>query len=296
MLSMNRFDIHTEIIPLSETGCFILMDRHKDSFSHPLHVHSEIELNFIEGAAGSRRTVGDSSEEIGDADLILIANPHLSHHWEKRPDNQEQIHEITIQFHPDFLEQKMLDRDQFTPIRDMLNEAHFGLSFSTETIRKIRPHLLELKKKTGFYAVLSLLQILFELSQATNVKKLASQKINALVDYPKNQRLSSILDYLNENYRHEVKLGDVSTMAGMSQVAFCRYFRKNTGKSLIDYLNDIRMGIAGKMLTNPNKAINEICYECGFNNLSNFNRCFKKKKGCTPSEYREDFLRTRQII
>lgn len=293
---MDRFEIFTEITPLSESGCFLVIDRVKDTFSHPPHVHSEYELNFIVGGTGAKRLVGDSTEEINDLDLTLIANPNLYHHWVKHQCKSNEIREITIQFHPEFLDKNLLERAQFHSIREMLEASQRGLSFSHDTIAQIRPELESLKSKKGFYAVLSLLHILYELSQATNVKRLASNRFVGDDHFSENERIRKIIDFLNHNYFKEIKLADVASQISMSEVAFCRYFRKNTGKSLIEYLNDIRTGMASKMLAEPSKPISEICYECGFNNLSNFNRCFKKKKGCTPSEFRENFIRTRQII
>lgn len=293
---MRTTEVLCEVTPLTAENCFILIDRKKSNFNYPTHIHPEFELNFISGASGAHRVVGDSIEEIDDMDLTLIANPHLEHAWIDHHCTATEIHEITIQFHPTLLGDSLLQRTQFKSISVMLEAAQKGISFSRSTITAIRPKLESLASQEGFYAVLNLFSILYELSQATNIKILSSHIFAGKEDSNDSRRIHKVTDFLNKNYDKEIKLADVASLVNMSEVAFCRFFRKRTSKSLIEYLNDIRTGMATKLLADTVKPVSEICFECGFNNLSNFNRCFKKKKGCTPSEFREYFARTRQII
>jgi AraC-type DNA-binding domain-containing proteins len=259
-------------------------------------VHPEYELNFVCGASGAQRVVGDSIEVIDDLDLVLIANKDLEHAWFNHKCQSKSIREITIQMHPELLDDNLLQRTQFHSIQRMLDSAKKGLAFSRETIEKVRPKLEALSDSSGFYSVLDLLAILHELSLATNVKILSSTTFSNTEDNNDSRRINKVTDYLHKNYDKEVKLSDVASLINMSEVAFCRFFRKRTSKSLIEYLNDVRIGMATKELADTAKPISEICYDCGFNNLSNFNRCFKKKKNCSPSEFRRYFSQTRQIV
>jgi AraC-like DNA-binding protein len=111
-----------------------------------------------------------------------------------------------------------------------------------------------------------------------------------------SRRVLKVKDYISKNYMNEIRLTDVASLAGMSPSAFSRFFKLHTGRNLSDYIIDMRLGYASRMLVDSTHSIAEIGYGCGFNNLSNFNRIFKKKKGCSPSEFRENYHKTRIIV
>ena len=115
-------------------------------------------------------------------------------------------------------------------------------------------------------------------------------------DSSESRRIQKVINYLHENYQKEIRLIDVAKHVNMSEVSFSRFMKKRTGKNYIEYLNDLRLGIASRHLVDTTKTIAEISYECGFNNLSNFNRIFKKRKGVTPKEFRENYSKMRVLI
>lgn len=293
---MKRNEILREITPLTNENCFIIMNRVKKEFNYPSHIHPEFEINFIENGAGAQRVVGDSIEEIEHYDLCLIANPNLEHTWLTHNCTSQNIKEITIQFHPELFDNSLLSRTQFKPIKKMFDEAKKGLSFSKSTIEMIKPKLEDLSQKKGFYSVVELLTILYEMALSTNIKVLSSNVFACNEENSDSRRINKVTDYINKNYDQDIKLSDAASLINMSEVAFCRFFKKRTSKSFIEYLNNVRTSVATKLLADTAKPISEICYQCGFNNISNFNRCFKKKKGCTPTEFRDYFIKTRQII
>ena len=154
-----------EITPLSDKDCFYIAERYKTEFTYPIHNHPEFELNFIEQAAGVRRIVGDSSEVIGDYDLVLITGKDLEHVWEQNDCHSRQIREITIQFSSDLFFKSFINKNQFDSIRRMLEKAQKGLYFPMSAILKVYPLLDTLaSEKEGFYAVIKFLSILYELS------------------------------------------------------------------------------------------------------------------------------------
>ena len=156
-----------EITPLSERDCFYIADRHKSCFDYPIHCHPEYELNYIECGAGVRRTVGDSTEDIGDLDMVLIAGSELEHVWEQGTCHGTDIREITIQFTADILPDALLRRNQFDSIRRMLARAQCGLAFPVPTIMRVYAKLDALiTHQKGFRAVLEFFEILYELSLA----------------------------------------------------------------------------------------------------------------------------------
>lgn len=286
-----------EITPLSDSDCFYLADRHKSSFDFPIHCHPEFELNFIGNAAGVRRTVGDSSETIGDYDLVLITSPNLEHVWEQGECHSTNIREITIQFTSDVLPESLLNKNQFHSIRQMLERARLGLAFSGLTIMKIYGRLDELtRQQHGFHAVLSFLELLYDLSLADDSRTLSSSSFAHVKASSESRRVNKVQQYIASHFREDVRLEQVAELAGMTPVAFSRFFHQRTGRTLSDYIIEIRLGFASRMLIDTTMTAAEICYDSGFNTLSNFNRLFRKHKGCSPTEFRENFNKKKIII
>ena len=289
--------IITEITPLSDKDCFYIADRLKSEFTYPIHSHSEFELNYVENAKGVRRIIGDSVEVIGDYDLTLVAGDKLEHVWEQYQCTSRNIREITIQFSSELFFGNLLNKNQFDSIRKMFENAKQGVSFPMEAIMKIYPQLDTLASETnGFYAVIKFMTILYELSMSDNSRILSSSSFANIDDSSDSRRISKVHDYINIHFKEPIRLEDLASIAGMSSVSFIRFIKLRTGKTITDYLIEIRLGYASRLLVDTTNSISEICYECGFNNLSNFNRIFKKKKDCSPKEFRENYRKTKQII
>lgn len=285
-----------EITPLSEKDCFYVADRRKKEFTYPMHSHKEFELNFVEHAPGVKRTVGDSIEVIGDYDLVLITSPDLEHVWEQNTCNSLDIREITVQFVPCFIN-GLMSTNQFDSIRRMLEKAQNGLCFPMDAIMRVYTLLDKLPEMKGFYAVVHFLTLLYELSCFTDQARALSSTSFAKVEiHSDSRRVQPVQEYIGKHYQEEIRLGYLANMVGMTEVSFSRFFKLRTGKSLSDYIIDLRLGYATRLLVDSTMAIAEICYECGFNNLSNFNRIFKKKKNCSPKEFRDNYRKKRTII
>ena len=289
--------VFTEIAQLSSKDCFHIVERHKTEFTYPLHRHREFELNFIEHGAGVRRIVGDSVEEIGDFELVLIGSEGLEHVWEQGNCKSADIREITIQFSKDIFNENLLSKNQFVSIKKMLDKAEHGLAFPLSAIMKVYSALDTLAvEKEKFVQFLKFLYILYELSMADGVKVLASSSFANTSRNKESRRVQKVKQYINDHYSEPLMLNDLADIAGMSPVAFSRFFRIRTNRTLSDYIADIRLGFAARLLVDTTKNISEICYECGFNNLSNFNRTFKNKRGSTPREFREMYKKHKVTV
>lgn len=286
-----------EITPLSDADCLYVIERNKTEFNFPIHTHREFELNYVENAAGAKRVVGDSIEEIGDYDLVLIANGSLEHGWQDgNLESGRNIREITIQFSDDWLSDKLLSKNQFSTIKKMLQDGGNGLVFPLSTILGVRSLLNSLtNERKGFYMVTTFLTLLYELSVSDCSRTLSSSAFAQAESHIQSRRIMAVDAYLRKNFTRDVKLAEAAGIANMSETAFSRFFSQHTGKSFTDYLIDIRIGNAARMLVDTSKTVAEICYECGYNNMSNFNRIFRRKKGCTPSEFRELYHK-KQVI
>ena len=289
--------VFTEITQLSSKDCFHIVERHKTEFTYPLHRHREFELNFIEHGAGVRRIVGDSVEEIGDFELVLIGSEGLEHVWEQGNCKSADIRAITIQFSKDIFNENLLSKNQFVSIKKMLDKAEHGLAFPLSAIMKVYSALDTLAvEKEKFVQFLKFLYILYELSMADGVKVLASSSFANTSRNKESRRVQKVKQYINDHYSEPLMLNDLADIAGMSPVAFSRFFRIRTNRTLSDYIADIRLGFAARLLVDTTKNISEICYECGFNNLSNFNRTFKNKRGSTPREFREMYKKHKVTV
>lgn len=289
--------IITEITPLMGKDVLYIADRHKKEFTYPIHNHSVYELNFVENAKGVRRIVGDSQEVIGDYDLCLITSPDLEHVWEQNECHSDDIREITVQFDFSMSDETLFGRNPYASITRMMQEAKKGLSFPLQAIMKVYGMLDTLSSvKDGFYAVQQFLTILYELSRCENARTLASSSYAKVTVEDDSRRILKVKNFISKNYMDELRLPELASLAGMSSSAFSRFFKLHTGRNISEYIIDLRLGYAARMLVDTAKSISEIGFDCGFNNLSNFNRIFKKKKGCSPSEFRESYHKTRIIV
>lgn len=277
-----------EITTLSDKDCFLIYSRIK-KFTFPLHVHTEYELNFIENGTGVKRIVGDSVENIDNLELTLITRSNLEHGWFKNECSASEVREITIQFNCNLFNEQLLNKNQFHSVKKMFDRASCGVTFSKDTIQKVKDKLYTLaSEKKNAYSVLKLFEIIYDISLGS-MRELSSTSFNRNEHDYESRRIKSVYNYIQENYNKEIRLTDVAKLVGMTENALSRFLRQNTGRNFIDSLNEIRVGQATRLLIDTSYSIAEICYECGFNNVSNFNRIFKKKKQLTPSEFRETY-------
>jgi transcriptional regulator GlxA family with amidase domain len=177
-----------------------------------------------------------------------------------------------------------------------MERAQRGILFSPETIVALKDRLQSLNKKSGFDSVLELLSILHDLSISRNMKTLSDSSFSNEQFHYNSRRIEKVFEYMNAHYNMQITLAEVAKIANMPEASFSRFIKKRTGKTFIDSLNEIRLGHASRMLIDTTNTVAEIAYKCGFNNISNFNRIFKRKKFCIPKEFRETYTGNRVFI
>lgn len=287
-----------ELPPLLDSDFMYVADRRKKEFTYPIHKHEVFELNYVENGDGVLRIVGDSAETIGNRELVLITSPDLEHVWEQDKCKSENIREITVQFFFDFNSSySLFNRTPLLPIKRLFERARKGVAFTPETIEKVYPLLNSLSStKDKFYSVINFLTLLYELSLADDTRELASSSFAKVDVDSESRRILKVKEYINKHYTEEIRLADMADLVGMSTTSFSRFFKLRSGKTLSDYVVEMRLGVASRQLVDTTNSVSEICYDCGFNTLSNFNRLFRKYKGCSPTEFREKYFKTKIIV
>lgn len=288
-------NIHREITPLKKNDCFLVFERHKKSFNFPIHFHPEFELNYIADASGARRLVGDHIAQIGDKELVLTGS-NLYHGWQNfENSSKNEFHEITIQFPNDVFDPCLLDRNLLKPIKTLFQNANRGILFSKETTEKVEKQILNLSKTNGFDSFLRFQSLLYDLAISRDQTFLTNMSFQHQNDFYNSERIEKVYHFLQENYHKKIKIEEVAALLNMSVISLSRLIKQRTGKSFIEFLIEVRLGSATRSLIESNISITKICFDCGFNNISNFNRIFKKYQNCTPSEFRTSFSGVKSV-
>ena len=275
-------EIQQEICPIATDDLFIILDHINAKFEYPIHCHPEYEINVVMNIDG-KRVVGDSEETFSKLDFVMIG-PYIPHVWKSE---EEDNRVVTIQFSSELLNFHIMNKRLFTPIKKLLIDSRQGLQFYGPDAERIKDEILELTRIQGFQTATMFLNILNSLAQAPR-RKLVSNMYESenLIHQSKSRRISKVCRHIEENISHKVTLSDAAKVVNMSDSAFSHFFKKQTGISFITYVNNLRVAKACDLLANTNLSASEICYDCGFNNKSNFIRLFSKRKNMTPIEYR----------
>ncbi|MBE6235227.1 MAG: helix-turn-helix domain-containing protein [Bacteroidales bacterium] len=275
-------DIQQEIVPITSDDLFIILNHPDAKFDYPIHCHPEYEINVVMKTEGTR-VVGDSEESFADLDIVMTG-PYVPHVWKS---DLVTNHVITIQFSKELLNFQMISKRLFMPIRQMLVDSMQGLQFYGEDAVRIKDEIIELTRMQGFGTATKFLEILNSLAHASRRKLVTNMyESEVLISQSKSRRISKVCRYIEENLSRKISLADVALLVNMSESAFSHFFKKKTGISFITYVNNLRVAKACDLLASTSLSASEICYDCGFNNKSNFIRIFTKRKMMTPIEYR----------
>ncbi len=262
--------------------------------THPWHHHSEYQLIYLLESTGIR-FVGNHIEPFVPGDMVMVAG-NLPHFWQSDDSYYTEgsplrASRIVVQFPHDFLKPNIETYPEFLSIRNLLFRSEKGIRFLAPHNDEIGNMLLELPHLSGLRQIIRLIEILDHMSQVTNYKLLATDAYHPGRHDILDNRLEKVMRFLTYNYQNPISLEEVAEVAGMHPTSFCRYFKDKTGKQLSVYLNELRIGFSCKLLTKGTMQVSQVCYETGFNNLSNFNRIFKSVTGLTPTKYQDQFFK-----
>lgn len=278
-----------ELINQPFNRSFSVSEYQQPYFDSPWHFHTEYELTYIHKGHGTR-FVGSSAELFQEGDLVLIGSS-VPHYW--RCDdvfyhqNSSKVHSVVIQFKPELFFKNPLP--EMSQIHLLLKKSASGITFiNSETYKK---YFFDLLQVEGMEQLLLFYQLLDKLSRDVQQKTLSITHDSQLYQSKDSKIFQEVINYIFSNFKQEISLSDLSEKVHMSTAAFCRYFKKRTKKTFTEYVNHLRISQASKLLIETDMSVSQICFECGYNSLSYFNRQFKKIKSIGPKEYRKLHLK-----
>jgi len=253
-----------------------------------IHSHKNFELNFIATGSG-RRIVGDNISGFEKGDLVLLG-PDLPHCWEVL---EEEIPRkptcIVTHFSEDIVGSEVFKMPELEKVVALLKQSKRGLRFKMNDDGLIRQILEKMTRLEGLEYYIEFLKEFNLLLQVEDREKL-SNPIGYSAVFSKNlEKINKVYEYVFQNIHEGVRLEEASSLLNMAPSSFCRFFKKKTNLTFMEYVKRVRVGIAAKLLAETDKQITHICYESGYNNLANFNYYFKNVMGVTPSSYRKSF-------
>lgn len=266
-----------------------LIEPHFDPNWH-FHPHYQL-FTVLEGTG--KRLIGDSIHTFEPGDAVFLG-PDVPHLWRSDPAYFEpasglSTHGIVLYFQEDFLGKDFLEKPEMLGLRQLLLDSKRGISYKGALGDHLRKELHGMLKEDGFPSILRLLNLLHKLSHEEGGAPIASFGYVNTYKVSETERMQKVHNYVLQHFSQEIRLGDVASLAGMSEAAFCRYFKARTNKTFVDFVNEIRIGHACKLLLEDKWTIAQIAYDSGFDSLSNFNRNFKRYIGHTPREYKANY-------
>lgn len=279
-----------EKIHLTGTS-FLIKQESFPFFNIPWHYHPEFELTLIRNGAGKMH-VG-SSIEIVELDELVLIGPNLPHSWYNSDKHYQKSKpkssQIVIQFSYEFLGKDFFEKPQFANILQLLKRAQFGISFYGKTRKMVKRKMASMLRMNSFNQTLALLALLNDLSESKECKVLSGFGFTEKLNDADAGKINKIYKYIIEHFKEPISLNQVAKLANMTPQAFCKYFKLRTKKTFSVFLNEVKVSYACRLLLENNLTVIQICYEAGYNNLSHFNRQFKRIAKMTPTRYISQF-------
>lgn len=253
--------------------------------AHVWHYHPEIELVFVNGGSGKRQ-IGSHISYYTDGDLILIGSnlPHCGF----TDDTTGNMNEVVIQMKPDFLGESFMQLPETKNILQLFTRARGGIAFGADVRNALGGKMEEMAHQPPFERLLTFISVLHELEKTEDYKVLNAEGFSLDTQVQDNDRINMIFNHVKDNFREPIALEDISEKASMTVPSFCRYFKKMTNKTFVQFVNEYRVVHACKLLAENPIPISEVSYESGFNNFSHFNKSFKEVTGKSASQYRKE--------
>lgn len=284
---------HLLKVSLNPESSFNILQRNGAEFYNQWHFHPEIELIYVHKGRGTR-FIGTDVHRFEPDELFLFGS-NLAHMWKCDPeyfmkDSKLKAEVTIIYFHHDFLGDKFFNTHELKNIEALLEKSKQGIKISGNTKTQVKELMGKLQWAKGVERITTLLGILEKIANSKEKQYVNYIHHEVKIDKEENNRLNKIFQHLTDNFQRKITLTEIASVANLSSKAFCRYFRSKTRKTFYQYLLEVRVAHACHLLLEKDMSVNEVCYETGFNNLSNFNRYFKKITDKTPTGYKREFM------
>lgn len=268
-----------------------VLDLQEAYFDPNWHFHPHYQLFTVLEGEGTR-LIGDSIQHFEAGDTVLLG-PDLPHLWRNEKayfevNSKLKTRGIVVYFTQEFLDSTLSNLPESFKINKLLLDSFRGLEFIGESKEFIKTELLGLSATEGYETILKLLSLLHALSYRPDRSYISSLGYINTHKQSETERMHRVYEYAMQHFKENIKLNELADLANMTVPAFCRYFKKRSNKTFSDFLAEIRIGQACKLLGNQEFSIAQVCYESGFNTLSNFNKKFKELMNTTPSEFKKE--------
>lgn len=275
--------LYEKITPL-ESNSFKAFSYEKEEFDTPWHYHPEYELTYIVASQGVRYT-GNHFENFSENDFVLLG-PNLPHCWKNTGVQNQKASAIVIHWDNTLLGEGWTERREFQSIRKLLHASTKGLKFDSNFALSVRHKLEQMLTMPSFHKLVSLLEILNELSLTDKTNTLCERSFQEQLNLDDHDRINSVYHYVRTRYAEKITLNDIANEVHMGRESFSRFFSKIMNKPFFSFLNEYRVNAACKLLIESDLQVTQISYACGFDSLPFFFRQFKKYKGNSPHQFR----------
>lgn len=247
------------------------------------HFHPEIELVYVEAERGIRH-IGDHVSTYYGSDLALIGSniPHLNFDYGAKT----RVETVVIQFPPDYFQVKMAQVPEMQKVQALMERANSGLAFDGETKRLVGERMKLIPNLNHFDQFIELLQIFQILASSESAVSLRARPIASQQVLKQQERMARVYQYVEKHFHDKINTELIAEELSLTVPAFCRYIKKTTKLTYTDFVNQYRINYSKQLLL-QDTSITACCYESGFENLSYFNRVFKKQEGISPSAYQK---------
>jgi AraC-like DNA-binding protein len=276
----------------SPMGSVTIQQLEEPHFDPNWHFHPHYQLFTVLEGTGSR-LIGDSIQRFEAGDTVFLG-PDVPHLWRSEDayfnkDTPLTTRGIVLYFKEDFLGKEFMSKPEMNPIEQLLQQSKRGLAYTGSTRDMIRTKLEELLHSDGFERILKTLRLLDTLAHSSEGRPITSAGYINTFKVSETERMQKVHNYVWKHFKEDIRLGEAASLAGMTEAAFCRYFRTRANKTFTDFVSEIRISHACRLLIETPDTVSQIAYESGFDTLSNFNRNFKKITQQTPREYRSAY-------
>jgi len=279
---------YQKLVPQPENSV-LFIDEEIPHFTVPWHFHPEIEILLVVKSIGTVY-VGDGINRFTEGEISIIGE-NIPHWWKSDPIYLEEngslnTKALIIQFNKEIFQSNFIDLPEMASIRSLLDRSQRGIQFQGVSREELGKHVKRIFRTSGIKRITELILLLNQMADSTEYHYHSSVGYSQMVNSYDFYRFNKVQEYIIRNFNQTVKLEDVAKTVSMSPTAFCRYFKKHTGKTFVEFLTEFKIGQACKFLSEEKMTVSRACIESGFNNLSHFNEQFKKIVHLTPTEYK----------